>query len=97
MYTSLKLEVDELTTPYLVLVTFTGVQCAYEIASRRVAYLSQYSTPKVLSGYDHWHIKTALLLEIHVFHGAIYKKIQAKSSMRAVSFSMRVDLHKEWS
>ena len=38
-----------------------------------------------------------LELEIHAFCGAIYKKIQSKSSMRADPFSMRVDLHKEWS
>ena len=42
--TSLKLVVDEMATPYLVLVTFTGT---YEIASPRVEYLSQYSRPKV--------------------------------------------------
>ena len=36
-------------------------------------------------------------LEIHAFCGVIYKKIQSKSSMRADPFSMRVDLHKEWS
>ena len=34
-------------------------------------------------------------LEIHAFCGAIYMRIQ--SSMRADLFSMRVDLHKEWS
>ena len=38
-----------------------------------------------------------LELEIHAFHGVIYKKIQSKSSMRADPFSIRVDLHKEWS
>ena len=47
--TSLKPEVDELTTPYLALVT-------YEIASPRVGYSSQYLIPKVLSRYDHWNI-----------------------------------------
>ena len=38
-----------------------------------------------------------LELEICVFHGAIYTRIQSKSSMRPDPFSMRADLHKEWS
>ena len=38
-----------------------------------------------------------LELEICAFRRAIYTKIQSKSSMRADPFSMRVDLHKEWS
>ena len=46
-FTSLKLVVDEITTPYLVLVTFTGVTSTYEIARPRVAYSSQYLRPKV--------------------------------------------------
>ena len=36
-----------------------------------------------------------LELEIRAFCGAIYKKIQSKSSMRVDPFSMRVDLCKE--
>ena len=36
-----------------------------------------------------------LELEIHVFCGAIYTRMQSKSSMRADPFSMRVNLHKE--
>ena len=34
-----------------------------------MGYLSQYLRPKVLSGYDRWHIKMALVLEICVFRG----------------------------
>ena len=51
----------------------------------------------MLNGYNHWHIEMALVLEIHVFCGVTYKKIQSKSSMRVDPFTMRVDLHKEWS
>ena len=38
-----------------------------------------------------------LELEIRAFCGVVYMKVQSKSSMRADPFSMRVDLHKEWS
>ena len=38
-----------------------------------------------------------LELEIRAFHGVIHTKIQSKSSMRVDPFSMKVDLHKEWS
>ena len=38
-----------------------------------------------------------LELEICAFRAAINMRIQSKSSMRAVPFSMMVGLHKEWS
>ena len=50
----------------------------YEIASLRVVYLSQYSRSSVLVGMTIGTFRTALVLEIHSFCRAIYKKIYSK-------------------
>ena len=95
--TSLKLVVDELAASYLVLVTFTGVHL----------YLQKLQVQELIICLNIQDLMCEVGVTVYTLvwqcTGNLYflwsdpHKIQSKYPMRMDPFSIRVDLHREWS